>query len=66
MSVDRLMLIHAIVGCGFGTWRFAEEMTQRGLARFTGNQWNEDWEWERGGLERLSDQELEELYERLK
>ena len=30
--------------------------------RFTGNQWNEDWEWNREKLEHLSTEQLKKLY----
>jgi len=30
--------------------------------KFIGNQWNEDWEWDRSKLEKLSEGELYSIY----
>lgn len=64
MSKDgsREMLIDAIIGRGFRTIRFACKMSKKGLAEFTGDQWNEEWTWKRDALQKLSIVELEKLY----
>ena len=55
-------LVDAVCGCPLGSMRASIEFTNRGLARFTGNQWNADWAWERKGLEALDIKQLEALY----
>jgi len=30
--------------------------------KFTGNQWNDDWEWDRNALSKLSVEELAKIY----
>jgi len=44
---------------GYGEW------PDKMLTTFTGNQWNEDWEWNELALLELSDGELAELYREL-
>ena len=64
--MQKVILVDAVMGAGFPSMDFADEMTKRGLARFTGNQWNEEWRWNRDSLEKLSDIGLLTLYNRIK
>lgn len=59
----RCLLIDAIIGKGFVSTQQACVMTEKGLAVFTGNQWNEDWGWKRDALEKLTTEELVKLYD---
>ena len=63
---EKTLLIDAICGSGFGTIQFAIEMEKMGYARFTGNQWNEDWEWDKDMLTTLSIEQLKALHIRAK
>lgn len=64
--MQKMIMVDAVIGTGFDSMDLADEMTQKGLARFTGNQWNEDWEWNRAELEKKSLQELSDLYQYIK
>jgi hypothetical protein len=65
--MDKELLIDAIVGAGFPTMEFAIQMEKSGLARFSGNQWNEDWEWRRDALNKLDNNFLlEMIYAKIK
>jgi hypothetical protein len=64
--MNKELFIDAIVGCGFKSFELAWEMTNKGLARFSGNQWNPDWSWRRDKLITMKVEELEELYNTLK
>ena len=46
---------------GIGRWGFPSELTP-----FTGNQWNENWGWDRRAVERLTDDEKDCLWAALK
>jgi hypothetical protein len=52
------------MGKGLSNKYLVIEMTKRGLAKFTGNQWGECWDWRREELDKLSLEELKNLYER--
>ena len=57
------VLIDALRGYGFGSnMEFADRMVKKGLARFSGNQWNEDWQWETDQLVKLEIKDLVALY----
>lgn len=60
--MNKELLIDAIIGCGFKSIQLAVEMTNKDLARFSGNQWNENWSWKRDKLKELSLNKLRELY----
>lgn len=62
--MDKQVLIDALCGKGFISMQFAIDMTNAGLAKFTGNQWNEDWVWDRSELQKLSVEQLESLYKK--
>lgn len=61
------VLVHAICGAGFGKGGYATpiEMTERGLAKFTGNQWNEDWSWDAAALGKQPDDVLLSIYKQV-
>ena len=58
------LLRDAICGCLFRSYAFAEWATENGLADFTGNQWNEEWAWNRTALCGKTIEELTSIYER--
>jgi len=60
--MDKAILVDAICGKGFRSIEFAIDMEKTGLARFTGDQWNPDWDWNKGELQKLSIEQLEALY----
>lgn len=62
----KTLVIDAIVGIGFPSMLLAEECRKAGLAAFTGNQWNECYEWRRDQLEKVSEEKLQELYTALR
>jgi hypothetical protein len=68
MNDERLkeLVIDAIIGAGFPSTQVADGATQAGLARWTGNQWNESWCWKREQLEVEPLADLQELYGKLK
>lgn len=57
------LYVDALIGRGFPTMTLAVEATKQGLARFTGNQWNEAWEWDRKALESQPEASVKALYE---
>jgi hypothetical protein len=59
------MLVNAIAGAGFPTMELADEFTKRGMAKFTGNQWNEKWEWDKSAIAALPDAMLLAIYQRV-
>lgn len=62
-TVSTELLVDAICGAGFGgSMTTAVTAEQQGLAKFTGNQHNPDWEWRRDALSALALNVLEELY----
>ena len=60
--VNKKLLVDAIASCSFGSMQAADSYTKLGLAIFTGNQWNDRWEWVKPGLMNLSFEELVDLY----
>lgn len=56
------LLVDAIVGRGLPTSEHVDRYTRAGLARFSGNQWNEEWQWDRAALEQLAFSRLVEIY----
>lgn len=61
----KTLIIDAIIGKGFLSVSDGVEMQRRGLAHFSGNQWNEKWDWNRSELERLEINDLEQIYARI-
>lgn len=62
----KTLVIDAIVGIGFPSVLLADECRKAGLAEFTGNQWNEKYEWRRDQLEKIELEKLQELYTALR
>lgn len=62
----KTLVIDAIVGIGFPSILLADECRKAGLAEFTGNQWNEKYEWRRDQLEKVELEKLQELYTALR
>lgn len=58
MKTDRQLYLDAIFGCG----------CPRGgkYTTFTGNQWNEDWEWNKKEVQKMSTAKLKRFYAALK
>jgi hypothetical protein len=56
----KTLLIHALDGIGTGTMRQSEQFVKQGLAKFCGNQHNEDWCWT--NIADLSCYDLVQLY----
>lgn len=66
MNIDtKMLIVDAIKGRGLLTWDSSEECVRLGLARYTGNQHNMDWDWNRGALEMMDEDWLIKLYEKL-
>lgn len=57
------LLINSLCGNGVdGNIEYAVKMEKKGLAKFTGNQWNADWTWIKEKLNKLPIEKLEKLY----
>jgi hypothetical protein len=65
MEITKSLLIDAIKGKGFFTYADCGKMESLGLAKFTGNQHNEKWDWIPERLERLGMDELKRIYSRM-
>lgn len=63
--LEKSMLIDAIIGKGFKSMIYADNMTKLGLAEFCGNQWNPDWNWKRSELLKLDITQLQNIYSRV-
>lgn len=64
-EIPTAMLVHAIVGVGLPGYDLPIEFTERGLATFTGNQWNEGWSWNHDALTQQPADVLLAIYERI-
>ena len=62
--MEKQILVDAILGKGFRSMQFAIDMTNAGLAKFTGNQWNEKWDWKKEELLKLPIDQLAVLYKK--
>ena len=62
--LERDILIDAIIGKGFHGLEDAENFTNLGYAKFTGNQHNYEWTWIRDKLKKLHTMDLERVYSR--
>ena len=60
--LTKAILIDAIVGAGFPSIDFATKASSVGLAHFSGNQYNESWDWHREMLEQADIDDLHDLY----
>jgi len=61
--MNKEQVIDSIVGLGVA---LPDRAVKLGLARYTGNQWNEDWSWDREALTKCPVEDLQQLYEHLK
>lgn len=59
---DKSVLVNAIYGAGFPSMQHAVMAEREGYARFTGNQHNEEWQWDRDRLRHMADADLKALY----
>lgn len=62
MEATKQMIVHALIGKGFSSCEIANHYTNIGFAKFTGDQWNEDWEWIIDELNKLTYDQLYNLY----
>ena len=58
----KTLIIDAICGVGFPSMIVASECEKLGLATFTGDQHNPEWQWSREALAGCRIETLEELY----
>lgn len=65
MILSQELLVNAIIGKGFNSIEATVHYTNLGFAEFTGNSWNEDWEWDRKELNMLSVEQLKGIYNNL-
>ena len=61
-EIPKNVLIDAIVGQGLPPAAHISKFEIAGLVRFSGNQWNPDWEWIRNALSKLSHEHLSAIY----
>ncbi len=66
MNPYKEMLIDAIVGAGFVSLEHGMLAERMGHATYTGNQHNPDFQWNRVALRQLSDEGLQEMYQKTK
>ena len=64
-GIDERILVDAIIGSGL-TIDTGTEMQSKGLARFTGNQHNPEWTWDRKALGEICQSELIAIYEKVR
>ena len=65
-QLDKELLIDALYGIGCGPNKVANYFEEKGLASFSGNQYNEEWEWSKVELKKLSMEDLLEIYDGLR
>ena len=61
----RQLMIDALVGIGTGNYDTSIALANEGLARFSGHQHNEHWDWNIGVLGELEFNTLKNLYDGL-
>jgi hypothetical protein len=66
LGINRHLVIDGICGTPLSNMAFAVGMEKRGLAKFAGNQWNEEWAWSREALGKLALEDLYALYSEIK
>lgn len=64
--LTHMLFVDAIIGVGIYNYAVAKSAVAEGLARSTGNQHNEAWEWNRTALDELDLPTLQDLYTGLK
>lgn len=64
--MTKKVLIDAIIGSGLGSYTSNDisYFVKQGLVTYTGNQWNESWEWNREELKKLTVYLLQKIYNR--
>jgi hypothetical protein len=62
LDLDREDIINLICGHPRPSMADCEKLKEAGWMRWTGNQWNESWEWNRGVLRTLSEDGLVGVY----
>lgn len=66
MNPFKEMLIDAIVGAGFVSMAHGMMAEKLGHAKYNGDQHNPDWRWNPSALRLLSDEGLQEMYQKTK
>jgi len=64
-EMSTTILIDAICGCS-PSIEVCDRLANAGFMRFTGNQWNERWDWDRTAINSMSSTQLTELYNFIK
>ncbi len=59
-------IINMIKGVKPNSMIECNKLTEKGLMKFTGNQWNENWDWVECELLKMSDESLFNLYAKYK
>jgi hypothetical protein len=62
VEVTKKDLINMINGIHPKSMQECDDYTISGLMKFTGNQWNENWDWVTSELEKMSEEQLFNLY----
>jgi len=65
VNLEKRELVRLCLGIPVG-YEFGEAMIHIGAARFTGNQHNEDWSWNKEYFDKMSEQELVDFYNKYK
>lgn len=65
-DLDQQDLINLVKSVNPKSMQECIDYTDKGLMKFTGNQWNEDWDWAEDALKKLDKDELFELYKKHK
>lgn len=60
--MKKTMLVDLIISYGFKSLQHAREMTKAGLANFYGDEWGEEWNWNRAELLKLDLEQLKAVY----
>lgn len=61
------LFIDAIMGSGVAlSATKSDALVKAGVMEFTGNQWNENWQWKRSALKEYDLSDLQDLYLTLK
>jgi hypothetical protein len=62
VNLSKQDLINLVKGVKPKSMGVCDDYTKKGLMKFTGNQWNEDWDWVTDELDKMSEEELFNLY----
>ena len=66
INLDKYDLINLVRSIDPINMQMCDNYTKLGFMKFTGNQWNEKWDWIPESLTKLSEKELIDLYQNLK